>query len=275
MLRHFTLAMVLAVLATGVAQAQSSPGGFIGVGSPLDLLQPLPVPPCDITGVVTGGSWNYCNSLRQWVEVYNQRVSDLNQIRSMQQQVTTYLHYPQSLPTYVTSDWQQLYSIAQRENSLNFTEGNVNHTVQQNMPQFQPGYDPDTMREGLENDYLASMETAMNQAGAAAGSSTIGRDTDAINELKTASANSLNPTEATQSLVQVQSIMFGHIARLEELSGMTLSEASSYHAYEVAKDRLNRQVAAARAQTMVNKANPAMPPPLTPSQYQALGLTPP
>jgi P-type conjugative transfer protein TrbJ len=217
----FILAFLLCASPASAQFTAATSGGVVGAP------QAIPAVPC-VNGVgVLGGGWNLCNSIQQWVELYNEGVKIQNQLNEIQQNVYRYARYPQSLAGNAQADLTAIEGIVDQVNGLSVMDSNVASTISRIFPRYQSGVPYSTLNTQLAQSTNTSITNALQTLGYNV--NTLSRDANNVEAIKAAAASATSPIETTQLLAQISAIMVEQMQKQQQISGAGLNAAASYY----------------------------------------------
>ena len=261
MKRLFLVAVLLCAL-VAPAGAQT----FIGVGSSINPLTPIPNLTC-IPDPYTGGTWDWCNTLQQQIDVYNHYVGILNKIKEMEREAQQYMRYPQSVKGNISDDLSQLAGIVQQAEGLSYLSNSIDQDIAARVPDWNPGYNVSDLNtyleQGLENSIRGVLKSENAQ------SSNITRDSDVVEAIKNAAAHSTSAVQTGQMTVQLLSVMYAQMVRQQQATGLQVSQEASYDLQQAAQHHIERQASLATANHLQKRLYP-VPPTLTRDQAEAI-----
>jgi P-type conjugative transfer protein TrbJ len=179
---------------------------------------------------VLGGGWTFCNSIQQWVSLFNQLQAAKNQIQEMTANVQRFATYPQSMQGYIQNDLNTISQLANNLNGLSFTDRQIATTVQKLYPSNVPSTNYAAYIAQLQQATQNSVVNALQVAGAEV--STQQRDADTATIIKTALANATSPTQSVQALAQLEAVLIEQIQKEERLSAAAIQSSAAYYLAE-------------------------------------------
>lgn len=264
MKRCIVVAVLVWALVTP-ASAQTT-GGFNGVGSSINPMTPLPNLTC-LPDPMTGGTWDFCNTMQQQIDVYNHYVGILNHIKEIQREAQQYMRYPQTVRSNISQDLSQLASIVQQAKGLSYLSNSLDSDIAARVPDWNPGYNVSDLNtyleQGLENSIRGVLKSENAQ------SANVKRDTDVVEAIKDAASRSTSPVQTGQMTVQLLSVMYAQMVRQQQATGLQVSQEASYDLQQAAQHHIERQASLATANHLQKRLYP-MPPTLTRDQAQAI-----
>jgi P-type conjugative transfer protein TrbJ len=230
MRRLFPIALAAILCSTNPASAQT----FSPVSSSIRTLTPLPAVPC-------GDPLGFCQQANQYISAYNSYVSSINKINEIGKSVSQYTRYPQQISTTFSTDMNTVANILQQSRGLNYITGGVERQVSLMWPSYSPGTPLATLNQTLEQNTASSVIATLKGAGALDTSSTDTSITNAIASIRSAAASAQNPTQATQVMVQLLTMIYEQQIKEERLLGLRISEEALHDLDEAARESQQRQ----------------------------------
>jgi P-type conjugative transfer protein TrbJ len=258
-----TLSLAFALAAPATAQTYGTPATL-----PSTLLSPMALSgmasvPCP---TVLGG-WSICNSVQQWISLYNKLQAEKNQLAEMQANVQRYATYPQALASNVQGDLQRVTALVNQNAGLSFTDQQIQATVARLFPNYAPGASYAAYTGQLSQATRASVLNALQVAGLEV--STTQRDADLASTVKTAVANATSPTQSVQALAQLLAVLIEQVQKEQRLSAGSIQSASAYYLAQTSRKQSIDQA----EQTALKQFQATMDvtfAPLTPAQTASL-----
>lgn len=259
-MRKTLLCLLFAVSLPARAEAQSSP--IYGTPATIAI---NPLNPSALSGLssvpcptVVGG-WSFCNSVQQWVSMYNHFQAEKNQLLEMQANVQRFATYPQSLAGNVQGDLQRVESLVNQNAGLSFTDQQIQSTVARLFPSYVPGASYAAYTGQLSTATRVSVLNALQVAGLEV--STTQRDADLATMVKNAVANATSPTQSVQALAQLLSVLIEQIQKEQRLSAGSIQSAGAYYLAQTSRKQTidqAEQTALAQFQSTMDVTFPAM-----------------
>lgn len=264
-MKRFIIAVLVTCALVAPAAAQTT-GGFTGTGSSINPVTPLPNLTC-LPDPMTGGTWDFCNTMQQQIDVYNHYVGILNHIQELKREAEQYMRYPQTTKSNISQDLSQIAGIVQQVKGLSYLSHSIDQDVAARVPDWNPGYNVSDLNtyleQGLENSIRGVLKSENAQ------SANIARDTDVVEAIKKASSRSTSSVQTGQMTVQLLSVMYAQMVRQQQATGLQVSQEASYDLQQAAQHHIERQASIATANHLQKRLYP-VPPTLTRDQAQAI-----
>jgi hypothetical protein len=235
--------VAIGVLALGLIgqPAAAQTYGIPGAG-PAGIIQSLrTIPPLPCLNLLSG--WNDCNSVNQWVSLYNQYVAMTNQAVEIQRNVSRFATYPQALQSNVQSDLSSIESMIGQANNLAATVSTSQQRLQTLYPDYAPTVNYASMMQQSAAATKASLLSALQTVGFDVGNQQ--RDADTVQVVQQAVANASSPTQAVQALAQLNAVMIEQLMKQQRIAGSSVAATSSYY---LGKVQAQQKISAAEAQ---------------------------
>jgi P-type conjugative transfer protein TrbJ len=230
-MRRALMAVGLFVVLTAPARAQT-----FGIPATLPI---TPLNPMALSGMASFpcptvlGGWSYCNSVQQWIAMYNKFQAEKNQLLEMQANIQRYATYPQALSSNVQGDLRRVSALVNQNAGLSFTDQQIQSTVARLFPSYAPGASYPAYTSQLSQATRASVINALQVSGLEV--STSQRDADLSTIVKTATANATSPTQAVQALAQLLAVLIEQVQKEQRLSASSIQGASAYYLAQTAR----------------------------------------
>ena len=242
-----------------VAPPPAARADFTSVGASITTLPPLPA--C--------GGTPFCAAANDYIRTYNGFANGLNEINRIGLEVKTYARYPQQVKTNFSNAMNQIANVMQQTQGLNYQVGNIEQQVSQIWPNYRPGTPLAALNAQLNNDSASSIVATLKGAGLLSQASTDSSVSGTIAAIRAASANAVNPTQATQVEVQLLSVMWEQQVKEQRLLELRASEEAQHDLREVARDQQQLQYDQSLVQALQTSAD-GTPPVFTPGQMNAI-----
>lgn len=256
-------AMLCGAIALGVLPVQAQQfAGSQACNPSFKAPKPLPSIPC-----LTLKDWTQCNNVAQYVNNYNQWVQLVNEVQDLQCKASAYWNYPTSAASHIKNDLNEAADILSRANALTVQDKNLDQTIANMWPDFNPGYSTTQMDDRLDAMTNNSLLGVLKAAGALAAHN--GRDADLVEQIKNASASAKNPTQATQMTVQLLAVMYEQMVKQQQFTALKLSQDAQHDLTEASRERSRSFESRRNADAQARMLYP-VPPTLSQQQLQQL-----
>lgn len=251
---------VVAVAATlSFAPFAASAQTFASTPAGIHFLQPLPAMTC-------GDPLGFCQQANQFVSAYNSYVGNINTINNLG---WTYARYPQTVNTNFSSNMQQIASVLQQSQGLNYNVGNIERQVSMQWPTYTPGTPLSSLNGTLENNTASAIVAELKGAGLLDQSNTDASMSAAIRDIRTAGAQAKNQTQELQVITQLLTLIWEEQVKEQRLLGLRMSEEAQHDLSDVASKRQQRLYDEALVKRLQTAAD-GTPPILSPAQINTI-----
>ena len=221
------------------------------------LIQPLPSLPCVAM---------FCETLNTYISAYNSRIAILNKIQTTAAQ---YEHYAGQVTTPFSSEMNQIATMLSQSQSLDYITGNVDKQISALWPNYKVGTPLATLNQTLEQRSVNAISNEMKTAGLITNGNTSTDMTKTIAAVRTAGAESINPTEGTQAIVQMLTIIWEELVKEQQLLAARMSAEAQYNLQSLSSQSAQQQLEQQLVQR-INQAASTSVPPLSSSDVNAL-----
>ncbi len=243
----FALVLVAVLTATSArADFEAGPSNATLPGG--SLMQPLPTLPCVAL---------FCETLNTYISAYNSRIGILNHIQTTAAQ---YQHYAGQVATPFSGEMNQIAQILQKSQSLDYLTGNVDQQISAVWPNYKLGTPLSSLNQILENQSVNAISAELKTAGLVSNSNTSTDMTNTIDQIRKAGAESINPTEGTQAIVQMLTIIWEQLVKEQQLLGLRMQAEAQYNLKSLAAQSAQRQMEQQLVQQINQAASTSLPP---------------
>jgi len=253
--------LVVALVAAIAMTPPAARANFAPVPETIQTVPPLPAIPC--------GPTVWCGALNQYIAAYNTYAGNINKINELGLTIRQYERYPQQVSTNFANDMNQVAGILQSTNSLDYLLTNTEQQLSRQWPSYTPGTPLSTLNGVLEQQTAASILAELKGAGLLARGETDTSMASVIADIRAASANAKNPTEATQVEVQLLTLIWEQLVKQDRLLGLRMSEEAQYDLKHVAEERQQRLQEENLVHRLQTEAS-AVPPSFSDAQLNAI-----
>jgi hypothetical protein len=206
------LLVALVALTPITASAQQ----FQAVANNLQPMAPLPpIASCSFS------PFAWCVPVQQSILTYNQYVSTYNQVLSLYRSNSQYLLYPQTVSNNSAANLQQLISLYNQSQALSWTNTQQDAVIQKTQAGITAAVPPEQVDQQLNQQMLSSISTTLQ--GANLITTEDAQHQQVAQQIATAAANAKSPTQLSQMIVAILSVMSQQLSNLIQVDMLKIN----------------------------------------------------